>query len=211
MKSDQEAASTPEGLRIERARYAQVWSDVDAARFEADGHYAWMAERLDDHHLVCEVGVGDGRSTIELLRRGHVVVGVDENPSCLHLAQTRIAAQGFPVALIHRETVRAARDGYSITYAPIAATRPSQGALLIEGDTKNDPHLLDWLAQQRFDGVAAWLLGTHQSRSFNAALQRENLRTAQDYKLSTLAALYKWSDSILGPGGVLGVVDRGRG
>ena len=94
---------TPKILDIDRQAYAQQWSTGNAAQLEHGGHYAWMAGFLDDYHKVLEIGTGDGRGTLALLKQGHIVVGVDENPRCLKLAADRLKEGGYSVAYEARE------------------------------------------------------------------------------------------------------------
>lgn len=199
-------AKTPEGMAFERERYAETWNDEDASRFSREGHYKWMAEQVQGHHLVLEIGTGNGGGTIELLRAGHVVVSVDENPACLRLAEQHIQAAGYPVTMVLRGTVSAGRDGYVIDYTPISQRLPSEGALLIEGDTINDLQLGTWLLQENFDAVVCWLIGSHRARQLNSALPTEN---ALLYRLRVQNALYVQAETLLRPGGVLNLIDRG--
>ena len=200
------AAKTPEGLAAERERYAKMWSAVDAASFETQGLYDWMASHVYGHSSVFEVGVGDGSGTAALLRAGHVVVGVDENPSCLRMARARLTAAGHAVEVVERGAVQPGVQCYSVSYAPIVKPMPGTGALLVEGDTLNDPGLFTWLATiPPFDAVVCWLLGSHRARTFNSALEPDE---ACEYRLRVQNSVYVFSERILRSGGVLNVVDR---
>ncbi|TQF09912.1 class I SAM-dependent methyltransferase [Myxococcus llanfairpwllgwyngyllgogerychwyrndrobwllllantysiliogogogochensis] len=199
-------AQTVQGLAFERERYAKAWSQTDAASFARGGHYAWMASFVAGHARVLEVGTGSGSGTIELLRAGHVVVSIDENPECLAIAQKRISEAGYASIIERRETVRQVDGGHEITYGPPRTSIPTLGALLLEGDSLNDPLLCSWLqAQPQFDAVVCWLMGSHRARSFNAALGKW---PAGEYRLHTQNRLYALSDSILRSGGILQIVDR---
>jgi SAM-dependent methyltransferase len=207
LKQAIEAAKTPDGLAVERETYARNWSEGDAAKFATDGHYAWMASHLSSKDRVLEIGTGDGRGTIELLRAGHVVVSVDENPACLGRATKNISDAGFSVKTELRGTPRQGEGGYVVKYEPIAFPAPTAGALLIEGDTLNDPDLLSWLKSlPPFDAVTCWLMGSHRARQLNLALRMES---ADLYRLRVQNNLYVFADTILQSGGVLNIVDRG--
>lgn len=203
-----DALSATHELDSERTKYAQAWTAGNAKGFEQQGHYVWMAGSLDASPLICEIGTGDGRATVELLRRGHVVVSIDENPECILVAQERIAAAGFTVARVLRGTVMPALGGYSITYDRMAGEVPAIGALLIEGDTRSDPSLLAWLERQSFDGVAAWLIGSHEARMRNVAF--DEVLTEEEYRLSTIAATCQLAAAILRTDGLISIVDRLR-
>ena len=71
-----------------RLLYARNWSGGNAAQFEAGGGHTWMAEQVPEGSLVFELGTGDGRGTVALLRRGCTVISIDENPQCLMIASS---------------------------------------------------------------------------------------------------------------------------
>ncbi|WNG45896.1 class I SAM-dependent methyltransferase [Archangium minus] len=201
-----EAAKTLPGLTHERELYAKSWSQHDAAKFAQDAHYAWMASFTAGYDRILEIGTGDGRGTIELLRAGHSVVSIDENPACLHIAQRKIEAAGFAVAVEQRETLQQGNDGYAITYKPPTSNMPVSGALLLEGDLLNDPSLLAWLkGLPRFDAVVCWLMGSHRARPFNTALEP---LPAGAYRLRVQNQVYRLADTVLRTGGILHIVDR---
>lgn len=202
-----QAAKTPAGLATKRETYARNWSEKDAAAFARDGHYAWMASHVGGKHRVLEIGTGDGSGTIELLRAGHVVVSVDENPSCLGRAGVNISSAGFPVVTELRGTAHQGEDGYEVKYEPITSPEATTGALLIEGDTLNDPSLLSWLrSMPPFDAVVCWLMGSHRARQLNLALPRVS---AGLYRLHVQNKLYEFADTVLQSDGILNIVDRG--
>lgn len=197
-------------LRRERERYVEEWTSENARLFEEGGHYAWMAEQLNGHSRILEVGSGDGRGTLALLKAGHSLVSVDENPHCLEATHHRLVAAGFQPQLMTRGSVEGNDEAYRIKYKPIGESAVTCPAILVEGDVTNDPELLNWLARcPPFDGVACWLIGTHGARRFNGAIDRGLVSSPQDYRLYTENAVYELADSILRPGGVLHVVERG--
>lgn len=200
-------------LRMERKKYSESWSSVNSDKFERDGHYDWMASLIGGLERVLEIGTGDGRGTCALLKAGHCVVSIDENPMCLTSAEERIRSAGFKVAYKKREQVRQRGDGYEVSYAPLSEVVPlvTGSALLIEGDVLNDPALLAWLHEQpRFDAVVCWLMGTHQARPFDAALKPLHIQDARGYRLLVQNKVYVLADMVLRSGGVLQVVDRGE-
>jgi len=201
------AAKTPEGMAKERQLYAEGWANGHAAQFEGAGAYAWMAEHVHGFNRILEIGTGDGRGTIALLRAGHSVVSVDENTACLERAVTTIRDAGFECQTLWRGKVSGAADGYSISYDDISLMpQQSSRAILIEGDTLTDDGLLSWLHSiEPFDAVACWLIGSHRARQLNVALPKED---AGSYRLRVQNALHLLSDRVLRPGGVLHIVDR---
>lgn len=194
-----------------RARYATDWSSHNAAGFEAGGHYDWMAEQLATYPNVLEIGTGDGRPAAVLLRRGHAVVSIDENPACVMLASDRLREADLPVFVVEREAERLT-DGrnYRVGYADVGgAEMPPRGtAVLVEGDVLSDASLREALQTlPPFDAVTCWLIGTHQAVHFNAAIN--SLPTDQStYRLRVQNTVYELAEQLLRPGGVLHVVDR---
>src|SRR3954465_16070089 len=154
-----ERAKTIEGMSAERETYANAWPKHDAAKFAGDGHYKWMASQIGGFNQGLEIGKGDGSGTIELLRNGHAIVSIDENPACLRIADEQLNKAGFAVTTTLRGTVHQGADGYTVTYGSLTLSRPTTGALLVEGDTLNDPQLQAWLRSLGpFDAVTCWLM-----------------------------------------------------
>ena len=50
---------------------------------------------LDHEALILDAGCGSGRLTLELLQRGHHLIGIDNDPGMLALAEERLRAKGF--------------------------------------------------------------------------------------------------------------------
>jgi len=199
------------GLRIKRSEYADSWSQGNAAKFEQDGHYAWMAGFLDGYERIIEIGTGDGRGTMELARRGHIVISIDENPTCLHLARERLSTAGIPVLYQDREVSETIGDNYVIRYPRHPGDWPSNGVLLVEGDLLNDPQLLDWATTHKADAVVCWLMGTHKARHKNEGLKHYGIPDSGGYRLAVENMTYKFADIVLRPGGILHFVRRGEG
>lgn len=95
-----------QALALQRIQYADKWS-IDAAKYESGEDYAWMANMISDYKTVIEFGTGDGSSTLSLVERGHVVIGIDENIECLKKAYDKLKLAGHFVKLLHREDFKA--------------------------------------------------------------------------------------------------------
>lgn len=206
-----EPTSALSHLLSERKQYAEKWTAGNAAKFEADGHYAWMASLLDGYNRVLEIGTGDGRGTLALMNAGHTVVGVDENPVILELAQLRLKEAGKSVVYEAREKVSLSLRGYQVWYGyPKHSVSPG-GALLLNGDIQNDPKLIQRLRNNGpFDAVACWMIGTHHARTYNEVFDTINVGEVMEYRLSVQNRVYELAEELLRPGGVLQVVDRGQ-
>lgn len=199
-------------LSDERAKYAKQWSSTNAEKFEGDGHYDWMASFIKGKMRVLEIGTGDGRGTLAMLARGHSVVSVDENPACLRIAEDRLSEAGIRYCIHYRGKVRILDNCYRIDYRYRKQEIPSSGeALLLEGDTVSDLKLLTWLTEVGpFDAVVCWLIGTHEARMCNTAVQEFGVAGYHEYRLLVQNRVYELADSILASGGLLHVVDRGQ-
>lgn len=193
-----------------RARYAQEWSAGNAHRFAADNLYRWMAQRLPSPTTVLEIGTGDGRGTMALLAAGHTVIGLDENPACLRLAERRLARHRVPVIYETRETTQSAGDRYRTSYSMPVSPPPERGALLLESDILHDPELLRWLRNTPGIGtVTCWLMGTYLERVQNNAIAQLGIRTPWEYRKTVHRSVCAVANEILPAGGVLHFVDRG--
>lgn len=198
-----------QGLDKHRSEYAANWR-ANALKFTEDGHYAWMAGFVDGYDHVLEIGTGDGSSTLELLRRGHRIVSIDENPACLQMAAENLRASGYEVSHLKRETRKELNKSYSISYQTIEGV-PAGQCVLVEGDINNDPHLLQWLyARPAFDAVVCWLIGSHSARKSNDKILNAPVESSGDYRLYVQNAVYVLADRVLRPGGLLQIVDRGE-
>jgi SAM-dependent methyltransferase len=73
---------------------AAIWHDVECGAYAADlGVWETLARRSGDPIL--ELGAGTGRLAIHLARRGHRVIGLDNDPQLI--AAQRERAAGLPV------------------------------------------------------------------------------------------------------------------
>lgn len=193
-----------------RKAYIKSWG-INSEGHLAQGHYPWMAERVKGFPRILEIGCGVGHSTLALLQQGHTVVCVEENPQCIAATRKRLADEGFCVEVIARETpVSLDENAYRLIYSEIPEA-PEADCLLIEGDALNDPALEAWLERQpKFDAVACWLLGTHDARGHNAAVDLALMPTAYEHRIFVQNRVYEIADRILRSGGVLSVIDRAQ-
>lgn len=193
-----------------RKAYIKSWG-INSEGHLAQGHYPWMAERVKGFPRTLEIGCGVGNSTLALLQQGHTVVCVEENPQCIAATRKRLADEGFCVEVIARETpVSLDENAYRLIYSEIPEA-PEADCLLIEGDALNDPALEAWLERQpKFDAVACWLLGTHDARGHNAAVDLALMPTAYEHRIFVQNRVYEIADRILRSGGVLSVIDRAQ-
>lgn len=197
-------------LKSFRKAYIKSWG-INSEGHLAQGHYSWMAERVKGFPRTLEIGCGVGHSTLALLQQGHTVVCVEENPQCIAATRKRLADEGFCVEVIARETpVSLDENAYRLIYSEIPEA-PQADCLLIEGDALNDPALEAWLERQpKFDAVACWLLGTHDARGHNAAVDLALMPTPYEHRIFVQNRVYEIADRILRSGGVLSVIDRAQ-
>ncbi|KTT15080.1 class I SAM-dependent methyltransferase [Pseudomonas putida] len=197
-------------LKSFRKAYIKSWG-INSEGHLAQGHYSWMAERVKGFPRTLEIGCGVGHSTLALLQQGHTVVCVEENPQCIAATRKRLADEGFCVEVIARETpVSLDENAYRLIYSEIPEA-PEADCLLIEGDALNDPALEAWLERQpKFDAVACWLLGTHDARGHNAAVDLALMPTPYEHRIFVQNRVYEIADRILRSGGVLSVIDRAQ-
>lgn len=200
-----------ESLNNERSKYADRWNEKNSIHFEKNHYYDWMSKFLEGHSLVLEVGTGTGQSTISLLKNGHSVVSIDENPNCLIIAEKNIKQAGFEVYCQNRGIITPNYYGYNIKYRQIQNNFIDKGAFLIEGDIVNDPLLHEWLIKKKpFDAVICWLIGTHNDRQLNKVIINSNVRDDGSNRLFVQNEVYETADRILKSGGILQIVDRGE-
>jgi len=203
-------------LEQDRQDYAAKWAN-DARRFAEKSAYAWMASFLTDYPVVLEVGVGDGTGTVELLRAGHAVIGIEENPACSRRAKETILKNGYRVECIERGAfVPKIAPQYHVAYTPVEAVFPDAGtALLVNGDVFNEPHLDRWLAQQRrIDALICWLMGTYPFRILNKDVTprvgTDRVESATNYRILIEQTCIALAGRILKPNGIIQIVIRGK-
>jgi SAM-dependent methyltransferase len=176
------------------------------------GHYRWMAEKIAGQARVLEIGCGDGRSTLELLRQGHTVVSIDENHECLHLASRRLEHAGYtPRTDIERGSGASGHGpAYELMFGPIAPEAANIETHLIHGDVgrNRDPELERWLkSSERFDAVICWLVGTHKWRRYNT---RSSFEKESDYGLDVQNYVYELAARVLKPRGWVSSLARSK-
>jgi hypothetical protein len=212
-KRQANAASTLNHLDACRAEYANSGSQFDAAHCESKGYYQWMADFVREYPLVLEIGTGDGRATLELARRGHRIVSIDENPQCLRRAFDLLSSSEIRVDLEQREVIETVEQPnfYRLEYGQPRHRKPQNGVLLLAGDILADPELWGWLSEgEPFDAVVCWLIGTHSARPLNVAVSEYAVKSSGKYRLRVQNKTYKLADMVLRAGGVLHIVDRGE-
>ncbi len=69
--------------------YDAAFRELAAAGEDVHGEAAYVDALLPGPSRVLDAGCGTGRVAVELVRRGHEVVGVDSDPSMLAVARTR--------------------------------------------------------------------------------------------------------------------------
>lgn len=197
-------------LNKDRYVYSQEWN-VSASYYEQEGHYDWMSSQIEGYNRVLEIGCGVGYSTLSLARNGHKVVSIEENPDCLQATKELLETHGINVVLCKRESIKSHSNGqYTITYSALD-TLPDSVVILIEGDVLGDINLIKWLkANEPFDAVVCWLMGTHGSRTYNKCLDTSKVSSSMMYRLKVQNSVYELADQILRTGGVLQAVDRAQ-
>lgn len=200
--------------KLEDARkgYADKWI-ADESAFADGDHYIWMASLLSEYQRVLEIGVGNGSSTLALVKTGHFVIGVDENPACVKRAERRLMDSGFKVKTLFRGEIKPTpkEDTYELKYSKVTHQIAEEQVLLIEGCVPYDERLLGWLeGQTPFDAVACWLIGTHDARHADVNVNKDNISSPHLYRLSVQNPLFVRASKLLRPGGVLHIIDRGK-
>lgn len=197
-------------LEVFRKQYVKSWG-VNSDGHLAQGHYSWMAAKLDGYPLTLEIGCGVGYSTLALLKQGHRIVCVEENPHCITATQRLVSEQGYSVEVIKRGSPKSVdNNSYRLAYSEVGEALAAD-CLIIEGDALKDPKLVDWLlTQPKFDSIACWLIGTHNARGHNVAIDKSLIPTAYEHRIFVQNRVYELADRILRPGGVLNVIDRAQ-
>ncbi len=199
-------------LSIFRKKYTKEW-DITSSFFDAEGHYAWMSGQMTNYDHILEIGCGVGYSTLSLLKDGHSVVSVEENPECINLTKELLEKNGFSVTTIQRERIISkGEEKYKILYSDINLNDvESSDALLIEGDALKDKKLTQWLSKnKKYDGVVCWLLGTHSYRGHNTCMDLFQISNSSDHRLLVQNMVYELADIILRSKGVLNIIDRAQ-
>lgn len=202
----------PAIYQLERFRkeYVKSWG-VNSNDHLAQGHYTWMAAKLDGYPLTLEIGCGIGHSTLELLKQGHRIICVEENPHCIAATQRLVREHGYSIEIIERGSAKSIdENNYRLAYRELGQA-PKVDCLIIEGDALKDPKLVDWLmTQPKFDAIACWLIGTHDARGHNIAVDLSLMPTAYEHRIFVQNRVYELADHVLRPGGILNVIDRAQ-
>ena len=197
-------------LDVAREKYARLWASVNSPAFATSGHYEWMVQSVTGYTRVLEIGVGAGLSTLALVKRGHRVISIDENPFCLMAADTTLGRAGFGAELQLRGKSSGTSNGYLVHYESVEAPATLHDVFLIEGNVLADDKLFDWLLTSGpYDAVLCWLAGGHRAIRRNTALP-SSIRgsDAQFYGLCIRERTYDISKQLLRPDGIVSFVDR---
>ena len=197
-------------LEIAREEYARLWTSVNGPELATSGHYEWMVQSVAGCTRTLEIGVGAGLSTVALLKQGHRVIGIDENPVCLIAAQTALRRAGFRAEVQLRGSSSGLSNSYVVDYVPVNAPARFPDVFLVEGNVLADDKLSDWLRTSgAYDAVLCWLAGGHRAIRRNTALPAP-IRDgdAQFYGLCIHERAYDLAKQLLRPNGIVSFVDR---
>ena len=89
--------NSKEWLVKQRQMCADSRNSANAPNLAAQGAYAWMAISLAGKCRVLDIGCGDGSGVIELAKRGHAVISIEENPVCITRAVEKCEHDGVEV------------------------------------------------------------------------------------------------------------------
>ena len=194
--------------------YARNWVGTAQHNYE-DNVYHWLAEALAGYSpkRILDVGCGSGHGLValrEVLGPDTQIVALDENRSCLRTARNTLRKHGIDATIVERMAVSSGPGGYDHVADPLTID-PAAPCVLIEADVCNDPHLLTALqASDPFDAVTVWLSGVHMMRQFNVKVRERGVDSDGAHRLYVQNATYELADTVLRPGGVLQVGDRGQ-
>lgn len=155
--------------RLNAASYDAVAQDWDAARSgffrREEGLLALLVQDLAPHSLVLDAGCGSGRPFgLELARRGHRVLGVDQSEALLRLARQRLPEQRWVLSRLEDypfgETLDAAlcwdalfhipRQRHAAILARLAAALRPGGRLLLSVGGSVHPAFTDTMYGREF-------------------------------------------------------------
>lgn len=115
--------------------YSEQWN-VSAKYFYDAGYYLWMANKLEGHEIILEIGCGTGYSTLALVESGYKVIAVDKNPECMKKTKDLLREKGY----INGE----------VTF--------------VIGDVAFDETRNKLVSGYEFDAVICWNIGTYWNR-----------------------------------------------
>jgi hypothetical protein len=184
-----------------RKRYVNEWN-ITSTFFQEEGHYVWMGSKVDGFDRILEVGCGSGYSTLSLLKAGHRVVTIEENPRFIDRTRDLLQQNGFSVEVSKRGLILPAKDAdhYAIAYSDVDT--PGAQAVLVEGDVLEDQKLMSWLnSNGPFDAVVCWLMGTHKFRGGNTCAPLFGVHNSTENRLLTQTKLMNWRTQYYGTAG----------
>jgi SAM-dependent methyltransferase len=198
----------------EKSEYADHWFS-NAAHFEKQGCYGWMAEQLRPlpPKRILDIGSGTGEGLLALLSAfSPTIISLEENADCIRRSCEVVSAAGYSVDSVFRLGYQEFKDGsHEIHYdqTPIVT---SQQVTLVHADTLvDDPEMFHFLtASAPFDAVTVWLMGTYMMRRTCRNISNLRIADSNEYRLHVQNRLYTLADRVLRPGGWLQVVDRGE-
>lgn len=125
----------------EKEKYANEWNN-SAEYFSEHNSYKHLAAQISRYKTVLEIGCGTGQSTLALLKEGHSVIALDQNPYCISKALNLISA-----------------SQYSIKDSLCELTENS--VCFIECDVTDEANVNDLLSGANIDIVICWNVGTY--------------------------------------------------
>ncbi|WP_206867058.1 SEC-C metal-binding domain-containing protein [Aeromonas dhakensis] len=202
-------------LTAQQSAYLNNWSK-NSYSLEEQGCYEWMASIAikNTPEKILDIGCGNGSGIIALLRCSKnikKIIALDENLACLKATKQRLEDEGYSVELIERVEVKDCnKSEHEFLYSPINEKSDSL-ITLIHSDILSDPFVSDYLdSQGGFDLVTIWLIGTHTERRNCNNISELKISNNGEYRLRVQNKIYELADTILTPGGVLHVTDRGE-
>jgi len=198
----------------EQTGYRDSWA-CNAAHFEKQDCYQWMAEQLRplQPQRILDIGCGTGEGVLALLKAySPTVISLEENGDCIRHSSETIASAGYDVEPIHRLGYEEFPDGTHLIYRSNEPIRVSRQVSLVQADVLlPDTTAFGFLEEcPPFDAVTIWLMGTVMARQTCRNLASARIADGQNYRLRVQNRIYELADRVLRPGGWLQVVDRGE-
>jgi len=192
--------------------YLSDWR-ITAKHFQENGYYEWMASILSTAYpkLVLDIGCGTGEGILELVKRFNCeIISIEENLSCIKAASELLKSNGIEVEPIERlnfDPIPPQNYSYTLSVYPNKLQHKAQVTIIQSDWLASDIELLNFLKVYTFDAVTIWLVGSHRIHS--ACIDIPRMKDAAEYRLIAQNKTYEVADTILRPGGILQVVDRG--